>query len=217
VVLLRGTNTFSASERARILRAAADLTTEKGYAEISVADVVERAGVTAETFARMFGDDLDECMLAAISAMVGEIMSAIAGTYSVDRSEWDSGLMAMKAILELMAANPSLAHHGYIVTRQVAPPRVHEAYEAATTLLSAMIDRLRDERSELDPPATTARSALGGPEAVVRAEIMAGRIDQLPRLLPDFAYAATVGFLGQEDALRLASRGRELLRGSPWE
>jgi AcrR family transcriptional regulator len=211
------TDTVSPSDRTLILQAAADLSAEKAYAEITVDDVVVRAGVPSKTFARMFGDDVDECMLAAIGVMVGEVMSAVAGAYSADRSEWDNGLLGMKAILELMAARPSLARHGYIVTRQVAPPRVREAYESATTLLSSMIDRLRDERVDAEPPPTQARSALGGAEAVVRAEIVAGRIDQLPCLLPDLVYGATVGFLGQEDALRLAARGRELLRGTPWE
>jgi AcrR family transcriptional regulator len=207
---------LSPSERTRVLQAAAALSSERDYATIAVEDVIERAGVSARSFGRMF-DDVDECMLAAINVMVGEVMSAIAGSYSPDLSEWDSGLLGMKAILELMAANPSLAHLGYIVTRQASPPRVHEAYEAATTLLSAMIDRLREEAIEIESPSTTARSALGGAEAVVRAEIMAGRIERLPRLLPDLVYGATVGFLGQDDALRLAARGRELLRGTPWE
>jgi hypothetical protein len=46
---------------------------------------------------------------------------------------------------------------------------------------------------------------------VVRRELIAGRPESLPGLLPDFVYAATVPFLGQEEATRLARRGRELL------
>jgi hypothetical protein len=64
---------------------------------------------------------------------------------------------------------------------------------------------------------------VGGAEAVIRREIVAGRREELPRLLPDFIYGATVGFLGQEEgflgqeeAMRLSRQGRELLSGTRW-
>jgi len=208
---------FSPSERGQILQAAADLCTEQGYAEVTIEDVIDRSGVSPEKFAQIFGGEVEECMLAAINAIVAEVMSAVAASYSADRSELDSALLGIRALLELMAANPSFAHLAYIVSRQMASPRVHEIYDAGTGLLAAMLDRLREQSVGFEPPAKTSRSGLGGAEAVVRAELMAGRAEQLPRLLPDLAYGATVGFLGQEEALRLATRGRELLRGTPWE
>jgi AcrR family transcriptional regulator len=208
---------FSPSERSRVLQAAVDLCAEQGYQATTPEQVVERSGVSAEAFAVMFGGDVEECLLGAVNAIVGEVMSAVAGSYSADRSEWDSGLLGMKALLELMAANPSFAHLSYIASRQMTTPRVHEAYEGAATLLSVMIDRLREQSTGVDPPRNLGRAAMGAAEAVARAEIVAGRVDQLPRLLPDLAYGATVGFLGQAEALRFAARGRELLRGTPWE
>lgn len=208
---------FSPSERNLVLQATADLCAEQGYEATTIEQVVSRSGVSPEAFAQMFGDDLEECLLAAVSAIVGEVMSAVAFSYSPDRPERDSGLLGIKALLELMAANPSFARLGYIVSRQMATPQLYEAYQSAANLLTVMLDRLRDQSPDLQPPRHLARTALGGPEAVVRAEIMGGRIEQLPRLLPDLAYAATVGFLGQEEALRLAARGRELLRGTAWE
>ncbi len=79
-----------------------------------------------------------------------------------------------------------------------------------------MIERLW-RYSELDvQPRHAASAALGGAEAVVRAEIVAGRGSELPALLPGLVYGATVPFLGQEEAMRLARQGRELLAGSEW-
>jgi AcrR family transcriptional regulator len=208
---------FSPSERGRVLQAAADLCAEQGYEAITMEQLVERSGVASERLSQMFGNDVEECLLAAVNAIIGEVVSAVAGSYSADRSEWDSGLLGMKALLELMAANPSFAYLGYIAARQMATPRIHETYEGAATLLTAMIDRLREQSTATGPPAKTARGTLGGAEAVARAEILAGRIEQLPRMLPDFAYGATVAFLGQEEALRFAARGRELLKGTAWE
>jgi AcrR family transcriptional regulator len=211
------TELFTPSDRGLILQAAADLCADQGYAETTPRQVAERAGVPAEVFAEMFGDDLEACILAAVQAIVGEVMSAVAASYSADRSEWDSGLLGIKALLELMAANPSFARLAYIGSRQMATPRVHEAYEGAANLLSAMIDRLRENSVGFEAPRAAGRASLGAAEAVVRAEISAGRIEGIPSLLPDLAYGATVSFLGQEEALRFAARGRELLRGTPWD
>jgi AcrR family transcriptional regulator len=209
------TEVVSPSERERVLQAMTELCAEQGYEETSTEEVVERAGVSAERFDEMFADK-EECLLAAINAIVSEILSVVSGSYSADASEWDSGLLGMRGLLELMAAHPSSAQLAFIGSRQMGPPRVRKAHESAAWVLATMIDRLREYSEIQAQPASTARGSLGAAEAVVRREIVAGRTDQLPRLLPDFIYGATVPFLGQEEALRLARRARELLRGSAW-
>lgn len=60
-------------------------------------------------------------------------------------------------------------------------------------------------------PLHTGRAALGGAEALIKAEIAAGRIAELPELLPDVLYACLVPFLGQEEALRQAELASEPL------
>jgi hypothetical protein len=81
--------------------------------------------------------------------------------------------------------------------------------------MKALLERLWDYSSIEVSPAPAARAVLGSAEAVVRREIVAGRIDSLPRLLPDFTYGAMVPFVGQEDALKLSRQARELLAGTP--
>jgi AcrR family transcriptional regulator len=186
----------------------AELCAERGYRETTVEAVLERAGIDRQSFDSMFKDGREECLLAAENAILGEVMSVVAETYSADRSEWDSGIAGIRAILELMAANPSYANTGYIVVRQGGPRPARDAYEAGITLIVAMIDRLREYSDRETQPPSAARAALGGAEALIRQEIVAGRAAELPLLLPDLVYAATVPFLGQEEALRLARRSR---------
>ena len=95
--------------------------------------------------------------------------------------------------------------------------KVREAHEAGIRLLSALMDRWRETSEATEQPMTAARGALGGAEAVIRREVMAGRGDELPRLLPDLVYGATVPFLGQEAALVMARKAADMLRGTPWE
>jgi AcrR family transcriptional regulator len=201
---------LDSSERERIMRAVAEVCAERGYAETTVAAIVERAGSSEEAFYNLF-DDVEDCTVASMNALTAQILAEVSGSYSADRSEWDSGILGMKAILELMAAHPSFAYLGYVVARQTSTARIQEVYRGAAQMLVMMIERLW-EYSELDTqPRLAAKAALGGCEALVRSEVVAGRTEQLPQILPELIYAATVPFLGQEEAMRLAQRGRELL------
>ncbi|MGH3470047.1 MAG: TetR/AcrR family transcriptional regulator, partial [Thermocrispum sp.] len=60
------------SQRDRLLLAAADAMTEKGYARTVVEDIIKRAGVSRETFYRLFGSKLD-CFMAAFER-AGELL-----------------------------------------------------------------------------------------------------------------------------------------------
>lgn len=210
------TDLLSPSERDRVLQAVTALCAERGYEETTVDDVIERAGVSIGELEVMFADKV-EMVVTAIDAVIGETVTAISSSYSADRSEWDSALLGIKAILEMMAAHPSGAKLSFVAARHMGPPQISETYRAGIKIIHAMLERLWEYSGSAVQPGTTARGALGGAEAVVRREIMAGRIEQLPRLLPDFVYGAMTPFLGQEEALRLSKRARELLRGSAWE
>jgi AcrR family transcriptional regulator len=209
---------FTPSERDRFLDAMVALCAERGLEKLSAAAISERARLPVEAFERQFGSEegVEKCILAAVNAIIGDVLSAVSSSYSADRSEWDSGILGMRAILEYMAANPAVAYFGYITTRTTELPGVREVQESARHVIAAMIDRLRENALDTAPPPRAARAALGAADAVVRREIAAGRAAELPRLLPDLVYGATVAFLGQEEALRLARRGRQLLRGSAW-
>jgi hypothetical protein len=99
----------------------------------------------------------------------------------------------------------------------MSPPRVLQVTEAGSGVITAMLERLWEHSESEVQPTRAARAALGGAEAVVRREIAAGRTEQLPGLLPVFAYGTAVPFLGQERALGLAGRAREMLKGTLWQ
>lgn len=205
------------SERDRVIHATLELCAEHGYDEITVDQLAERAGVATTTLESLFEGGKEECLIAAENALLADVMTAVSIGYSADRSEWDNVIHGVLAILELMAANPSAAHVGYVVARQMSPSSVQEIYAAGFRMLTVMLERgWAYSQHEAKPP-TAAIGSLGGAEALMRQEILRGRADQLPRLLPDFVYSATVPFLGQEEALRLVRQARRVLRGTRWE
>jgi AcrR family transcriptional regulator len=208
--------TISESNRDRILRAATQLCAAQGYETADIDQVVERAGLERRDFTNLFSS-VEECLAAAMAAVMTKSMTEISASYRPDRSEWENGVAGMKAVLEMMAAHPSTAHLVYIGSRQMAPPAVYQAYQTGVSVFAAMIERLW-EYSDLEvQPGRVSLAVIGSTEAVVRREIAAGRTDQLPRCLPDLVYGYTVPFLGQEKALKLADIAREMLAGTPWE
>ncbi len=204
------------SDRERLLEAMARSCARKGYAETTIDAVLADAHVSREAFDRLFADK-EACALAAVETILGEGMAVVAASYSADASEWESALRALRALLELFAARPALASLAFTDSRQTMPAKALERYESGFAILTTMLDRLRaDSEDGALAPVIGARAAIGGGEALIRREIAGGWAGQLPRILPDLAYGATVPFLGQEEALRLARRARGLLAGTRW-
>jgi hypothetical protein len=63
-----------------------------------------------------------------------------------------------------------------------------------------------------DSNLSAVQTALDGSEMVVRGELMSGREDHLPRLMPSFVFLAVLPTVGQDRALALSKRASELIR-----
>jgi AcrR family transcriptional regulator len=99
------------SQRERLLVAMADATAAKGYANVAVADVIERAGVSRRSFYEHFSNK-EDAFLAAYDAGVAGLLDAIAE--AEEAAAHDGGLPARaragtEVYLRLLADNPAFA------------------------------------------------------------------------------------------------------------
>jgi AcrR family transcriptional regulator len=99
-----------ASQRGRLVDAMAQVVAEKGYPATTVADVVERAGVSRRTFYEQFADK-EACFLAAydvgLSAVLGRIQEAVEVRAA---GGWRERARAgVEAFLALLASEPAFA------------------------------------------------------------------------------------------------------------
>lgn len=206
---------LSDSDRDRLIVAVAGLCAERGYEEIEDDEIAARAGLAAGATVAIFGGK-EECVKAAENAILLEVVSVVSRSYSADRSEWDNVVLGVRALLELMAQQPTFAYLGYVVSRQMAPDAVLEINRTGHRMIEAMLERGWEYSRSGPQPPRVALGILGGAQAIIRREVTAGRAAELPRLLPDCTYIATVPFLGQREALRLARESAELLQGTRW-
>lgn len=183
---------------------------ERGYAAASVEDVLARSGLGRGDFERHFAEKAD-CALAAVDEILAETTQAVASAQAPEFADWQRLLIAARALLELMAAQPSYARLACIEARQAMPAEAYQRYAAAIRVLIAMLDRAR-AYAAASAPASATRGAIGGAELLIRRELIAGRAERLPELLPDIIYGTVVPFLDQQEALRYAALARELIK-----
>lgn len=199
------------SERDRLIDAMALTCAERGYAATSVEEVIARAGVGRRSFEQNFADKAD-CGTAAVNQILADITAAASVAYSPEYSEWEKILRGVRALLELMAARPSFAGLAQIEARQAMGPKAYELYASGIRVLAAMLDRLQaNALIGVSRPPSAIRGAIGGAEALIRRELLAGRAERLPELLPDIIYGMLAPYLDQHEALRYAGLARELL------
>jgi len=132
------------SQRERLLRGMAEAVTERGYANVTVADVIKRAGVSRETFYEQFTNK-EDCFMAAYDTIVVALLKALEEAISpppgtdagglrdlIDRivgrylDELNETTLAWAFLIEINAAGPAA-----VKRRAEAQARGMEAVAAA--------------------------------------------------------------------------------------
>ena len=181
----------------------------RGYRATEIDDVLALAALSREAFDRQFASK-EECALAAVDQILAETTRAVANAHAPELADWQRLLNAARAVLELMAAQPSYARLACLEARHAMPAEAYERYAAGIRVIVAMLDRARAYAAAAAPASAT-RGAVGGAELLIRRELIAGRAERLPKLLPDIIYGTVVPFLDQQEALRYAGLARELV------
>jgi AcrR family transcriptional regulator len=207
---VRTTSFTAPSERERLIAAMAAGCARNGYAGTEITDVLAASGVDGAGFERHFADKA-ECALAAANQILAETTQAVAGALAPELADWEKLIFAVRALLELMAAQPSYARLACIEARSAMPQEAYERYAAGIRVLVAMLDRARDY-ARVSVPASATRGAIGGAELLIRRELIAGRAEDLPNLLPDIIYGTVVPFLDQREALRYSELAKEMTK-----
>jgi AcrR family transcriptional regulator len=81
--------------------------TERGYAEVTIADVVRHAHVSKRTFYEHFPDK-ESCFLAAYMAVAAELLGRIATAAAQEARVEDRIIAAAKAYFASLEANPAV-------------------------------------------------------------------------------------------------------------
>ena len=196
------TRSFVASnQRKRMLAAVADTVAEKGYAGLTVADIVSRAGVSRRTFYDQFPDKR-VAFFAAYDASVEQVM-ATAGLGFASSDHWPEQMRrALRAFLAYLAEDLPFARMAIIDIPLSGPEGQarHLAGRAGFELFLAPGAALADH-----PIPPLVPKAIGASVSeLVRSRLITARAHTLPELLPTCLYQCLAPYLGIDVAARQA-------------
>ncbi len=193
----------ASSARERIIAAAGELFSKRGYPETSVRGIIAAAASSSETFYKHFKgkEDLFEACLDSGQARLGA-----AGREAYEREEhWPEAVRAsLEAMVDFLAADPAFARL-FLVAIMTGTTGALERRDQAIESLRAFLEP-GYERSPKTP--RIAAEAIGGAvyELAYR-RVREGEAETLAQSAPQLTYLTLAPFLGAEEACAVANDG----------
>ncbi|HEU4943673.1 MAG TPA: TetR/AcrR family transcriptional regulator [Solirubrobacterales bacterium] len=180
----------------------------KGYKLTSVADVIEEAGTTRTTFYKHF-DDKHECFLAAYDQVVERVLGEVVANCNGELSWLERVRTGLETIVDLFALDPELARTA-IVEVAAAGADARQLHWNAINRFTEFLEDGRDLAGGRELPDNIALMAAGAVSGLIFDELLTGRAERLPELLPDLLFAMLVPYIGPSAAaeeMRKAATG----------
>ena len=186
------------NHRLRILYATARLAEEKGYTATTVAEITRLARIDGRNFYRHFSDKQDA--FTAVHELGFQQLMDVTGRAYFSVEGWPARCWeAGRALTQLLAENPLVAHVGFVEAYAVGPGAVQRVEDSHTAFMFFLQEGLVQPGA-----ATPTRVAM---EAIIHAvfeiiylQTRAGQEAHLGRMLPDIAHIWLTPFLGAERA-----------------
>jgi AcrR family transcriptional regulator len=196
-----------ANQRARIFEGFAVALAYHGYEDTKVTDIVELSGVSRATFYERF-ESKELCFAAAYEDGVERLAAAVEAAAKGERG-WANRLSAgLRAGLELLAADPALAHLILVESLAAARPARLEHERSLERLGEVLRPSAADDGEGGAVSGETARMLAGGLASHVSGRVLAGEAERLPELhepLLQYLLAPSLAALRTTDERRAAA------------
>lgn len=191
-------------QRARIIVALAQETSEQGYQQVTVADIVRRAGTARNTFYENFRSK-EDCFLATQEYAMTAALERVVETAGALQS-WPQRVRAgLTAFLSYVAEEPALARTCMVEALSAGPAAV-EYYEKSQQAFVSLFRLGRDVSPHgADLPETMEEAIIGGVFWIVYQRLAGGGASAIPELLPELIEFALTPYLGAGAAREVAS------------
>jgi len=118
----------AASQRQRLLEAITELVAEKGFPDVTIGEIVSRAGTAKRTFYDHFADKL-QCFLAALDGITDTLVASSARMFAVSGTVRERCEYSVRGYLELLASMPSAAKVFYLEAIAAGPEAVTRRHD----------------------------------------------------------------------------------------
>jgi AcrR family transcriptional regulator len=184
----------SETRRQLILEAMVRVVGRKGYKATSVADVIEEADVSRTTFYKHF-EDKHECFLAAYDLVVERVLDAVIASCDASQPWLERMRVGLATVVDLFALDPELARTA-IVEVAAAGSEARQRHWDAVTRFTEFLAEGEDLAGDRELPTNIGLMAAGAVSGLIFDELLTGRAERLPQLLPDLLFAMLVPYIG---------------------
>jgi AcrR family transcriptional regulator/DNA-binding MarR family transcriptional regulator len=157
-------------QRARIVAATLEVVGAMGAANVAVAHIVERAGVSRRTFYELF-EGREDCCLAAFEQALDRAGSRVSPAYAEQRKWREQVRAGLVALLGFFDEEPTMARM-LVVESLSAGRRTLERREQALGALASVVDEGRAQSANgAALPPLTAYGLVGGAVSLVHMQL----------------------------------------------
>lgn len=200
------------NQRRRILRATATCSYEKGYAEVSVTDIVDAARVSRKTFYAHFQKKADagteaneETFQVAMSATAAAFFAA----HDWPERIWEAG----RVLLSFIAIYPAVSHLAFVEAHAIGEATVKHIYDRLQAFTLFLEEGYNFRPQIQAPPRLSSEAIAATMFELASDELRRGQgADALLQLLPQLAYMILAPFMGSQEATEFV---RSRLDGRP--
>lgn len=186
--------------RERICATMLELASARGYNDVSIEEIAERAGVEREVFERLFGSK-EACAIVVFDGIEEEFERAIAIAYGGEAQWPDSLRAASYAVAGWIEEHPREVRFAAVEMLWVSEMG-QARREAGFQQFIGLIDAGREQAENPDSvPASTAESVIGSIAELMTKRLQRGQLDPYA-LVPELMYLAVLPYLGKEAATR---------------
>jgi AcrR family transcriptional regulator len=178
-----------------------EVAAERGAANVTVAHVVARSGVSRRTFYEQF-EDREQCFLAAFEVAVEWMAAEVLPAYERP-GKWRERIRAgLCSLLEVLDENGAIGRLLIVETLGAGQPALERRRQILARIVAA-VDEGRGEGKRGDgPPSLTAEGVVGGALSLIHSRLLDGEGASSLELLNPLMSMIVLPYLGSPAARR---------------
>jgi AcrR family transcriptional regulator len=181
------------NQRERILDAIANLSAAKGYAAVSIPELVSEAAVSVEALYEHFTDK-EDALLVAYQLGHRKALALTERAYDAQGSWTDAVHAAVATLLSFLASEPSFAHVALIDMPAASGRLAALSNQGAATYAEFLKPGLEKSHNGQPPPSISAEASTNAVHALCRLHLLEGKPREMAALVDLAAHLALAPF-----------------------
>ena len=198
-------------QRARIMRAAAQVVAEHGFSGASITRVAKAAGVSRATFYDLF-DSFEQCFLAVLDAAMRRTSARIAQAFAQNTSWQQQAVAGLAVLLSALDADPCLARV-CLVEALAAGPAALQYHAREIELLKHMVDSAAGPaRTDRHSSALSAEATVVAVAGILHRRLISGEAPPFIDLLAPLTSLALEPYFHAQEVAEAHEHAQQLTR-----